>query len=346
MPKVSIIIPCHNKEPYLPTCLNSVLNQSLHDIEVLAIDDHSTDNTLQILEYFQKEYPFTLKIFSLDEKSGVSAARNLGLEYAQGEYIGFVDADDVVTLNMYQDFYSIAKWYQVPMVVGDFHMFTYTEFLHQEKIYSYQKPKEKLIDYLTNDRAFFSVSASCWDKLFLHDHIGDTRFLENAIFEDLGFTYTLLLHAKEACQVNRKDYFYRQTPNGIIKSIYHPNRKLLDMLAVCLDMQDFGKKKHFDSRQMFLLQEIIKENLLLVLWTVNDWKIPFDKKIRLLRDIITVFEYYFPKFRKLKTIYSRNDMVAFWSSLIKVSKIDSAQVQQKYQDVLKLVKSLENSSYH
>lgn len=346
MPKVSIIIPCHNKEPYLPTCLNSVLNQTLYDIEVLAIDDHSTDNTLQILKDFQKKYPLKLNVFCLDEKTGVSAARNLGLEYAQGEYVGFVDADDIVTLNMYQDFYSIAKWYQVPIVVGNFRMFAYTEFLHQETIYSYQNPKEKLVNYLANDQAFFSVSASCWDKLFLHDHIGDTRFLENAIFEDLGFTYSLLLHAKEAYQVNREDYFYRQTPNGIIKSIHHPNLKLLDMLDVCLDMQKFGEEKYFNSRQMFLLQEIIKENLLLVLWTVNDWKIPLDKKMQLLKNIITVFEYYFPKFRKLKTIYSRNAVVAFWSSLIKVPKVDSFQVQEKYQNVLKLVKSLENSSYY
>ena len=105
MPKVSVIIPVHNTENYLSTCLNSVLNQTEKDIEVIAINDHSTDNSLDILKQFEKEYKTKLKVIDLKDKYGVSSARNEGLKIAQGNCIGFVDSDDVISLNMYEDLY-------------------------------------------------------------------------------------------------------------------------------------------------------------------------------------------------------------------------------------------------
>lgn len=106
--KVSIIIPIYNVEKYLERCLKSVAGQTLHDIEVLCIDDCSTDNSLNILKDFQKK-DSRIKVIALDKNRGAAVARNKGLEAATGDYYGFVDPDDEIDLNYYESLYQKAE---------------------------------------------------------------------------------------------------------------------------------------------------------------------------------------------------------------------------------------------
>lgn len=104
MTKISVIIPVYNAEMYLKDTLNCLFNQTLKDIEVICINDNSKDSSLEIL----KEYAKTddrLKIIDLKENKGAAVARNKGLEIAQGEYLGFVDSDDEIDLNFYEELY-------------------------------------------------------------------------------------------------------------------------------------------------------------------------------------------------------------------------------------------------
>ena len=98
MIKVSVILPVYNTEKYLPECLDSIINQSLRDIEIICVDDGSTDSSLQIL----KEYAEKDKRISVIHKNngGQGSARNVGLNHAKGEYITFVDSDDYITEDM------------------------------------------------------------------------------------------------------------------------------------------------------------------------------------------------------------------------------------------------------
>lgn len=108
MLKVSVIIPVYNVEAYLKRCLDSVCNQTLKDIEIILIDDCSTDGSLEILkDYASKDE--RIKLITLTKNQGVSIARNKGLEIAKGEYIGFVDSDDTLDLNFYEELYKKAK---------------------------------------------------------------------------------------------------------------------------------------------------------------------------------------------------------------------------------------------
>lgn len=107
MPKVSVIIPVFNTEKYLTKCLDSVCNQTLGDIEIICIDDCSTDNSLNILkDYASKDK--RIKLIEFKENKGAAVARNTGITEAQGEYIGFVDSDDYVDLNFYEKLYRTA----------------------------------------------------------------------------------------------------------------------------------------------------------------------------------------------------------------------------------------------
>jgi len=108
MPKVSVIIAVYNVEPYLKRSMDSVCNQTLKDIEVICINDASTDNSLDILrEYEQKDS--RIKVINLEKNSGAAVARNRGLEIATGEYLGFIDPDDEIVLNYYEELYKKAK---------------------------------------------------------------------------------------------------------------------------------------------------------------------------------------------------------------------------------------------
>ena len=106
--KVSIIVPAFNTEKYLPECLDSVVNQTLKDIEIICIDNCSTDNTLNILnEYAKKDS--RIKVIANKVNKGVANSRNLGLDSASGEYVGFVDSDDFIELDMFEKLYKVAK---------------------------------------------------------------------------------------------------------------------------------------------------------------------------------------------------------------------------------------------
>ena len=108
MLKVSVIIPVYNVAPYLKRCLDSLCNQTLKDIEIILIDDCSTDGSLNILkDYASKDE--RLKLITLSQNQGAAVARNKGLEIAKGEYIGFVDPDDTIDLNFYEELYKKAK---------------------------------------------------------------------------------------------------------------------------------------------------------------------------------------------------------------------------------------------
>ena len=115
MPKVSIIVPVYNSGKYLKTCLDSLVNQTLKDIEIIAVDDCSTDNSILILMDYAKKY-HNIKVYHNRENLGQGASRNRGLDIARGEYICFVDSDDYIRYTMYEDMYKAAVNNSAPLV--------------------------------------------------------------------------------------------------------------------------------------------------------------------------------------------------------------------------------------
>ena len=106
-PKVSVIIPCYNVEKYIDRCLNSLIHQTLKNIEIICIDDKSTDFTLKKLLKYAKQDPRII-VIPQKKNSGAAIARNIGIEHTRGRYIGFVDADDYVDKDFYEKLYITA----------------------------------------------------------------------------------------------------------------------------------------------------------------------------------------------------------------------------------------------
>ena len=108
MPKVSVIVPVYNVEKYLPTCLDSLVQQTLKEIEIIVVNDGSTDNSLSIMQQYAKKYPDKIKIYS-KENGGLSDARNAGMKIANGEYISFIDSDDYISCDFIETLYNVMK---------------------------------------------------------------------------------------------------------------------------------------------------------------------------------------------------------------------------------------------
>lgn len=124
MPKLSVIIPVYNAEMYLRRCLDSVCNQTLDDIEIICVNDASTDNTLEILNEYVKIYP-NIKLINCCSNGGESFARNKGLDCASGKYIAFIDNDDSIDLDFYEKLYRKAEVDNADIAKGEVHIIDY-----------------------------------------------------------------------------------------------------------------------------------------------------------------------------------------------------------------------------
>lgn len=285
MPKLSVIVPVYNTSKYLKECLDSLVNQSLKDIEIIAIDDASTDDSLEILEYYAAKYP-QIKVYCNKENYGQSITRNLGLELAKGEYIGFVDSDDIIEPIMYETMYNGAKENNFPDVVS-----TGIKFLDPEsKIETSQDNKSRwsgnLINTADNPYQVFWESPSCCNKIFKRELIGNYRFLENTIWEDVAFTYSMLMKADSILNFADKLYIYRRdVNNGVSSKGYNINAPLEYIFKVADEIERqtiINGKRELFKEVVPLLQEAVCFQRLK---EIKTWDVPMETKNNAMIDL-------------------------------------------------------------
>ena len=219
MPKISVIIPVYNAEKYLRECLDSITNQTFKDIEIICVNDGSTDSSLQILnEYAQKDN--RIIVISQDNQ-GLSAARNTGIANATGEYISFVDSDDYVSENLYE---NLVKY--LPQELICFESQLYPQDLKNPINKNLVNKYNGLVN--VDDKIIKNTNVYAWNKLFKTSIIKENniQFPKGLTFEDFPFIWEYMLCIKKAYYLNKKLYFYRQHNNSIMKncntkSIHH-----------------------------------------------------------------------------------------------------------------------------
>lgn len=233
MSKVSVIVPVYNNEIYIHDCLDSLLQQTLQDIEIIVVDDASIDGSLKIVQQYAKQYPQKIKVIQNKKNIGLSASRNKGVALATGEYIGFVDSDDFVHSEMYDDLYYAAQLKNFPEIIS-------TGILEVDSSISLLdidnqsiRRGGKLYHLPSNPNYLYWESPSCCNKLFRRDTIEKQPFLENKIWEDVAFTYSQMIKANHIISFNNHDYYYRRhQESGIMASCYKVNPHLLDIFDI------------------------------------------------------------------------------------------------------------------
>ena len=241
MVEITIIIPCYNVEEYLEECLDSVINQTFTDFEVICINDGSTDNTLNILERYSKN-DSRIRIINQDNK-GLAASRNVGLENSSGKYICFLDADDYLDLNTFQETYDIAEDKSTDVIF--FKLINFDDETRKTSTFDYFE-----MDYLKNrvgdnvfscedvDDYLFRMNVTAPGKLFKHDLIRGLKFPEGLIWEDNPFFIELMFRVKRAYFYDKHLYFRRIRTNSITQSYTH---KYVDCLTIGNMIADITK---------------------------------------------------------------------------------------------------------
>ena len=223
MPKVSVIVPVYNVKPYLRACMDSIVRQTLKDIEIICINDGSTDGSLEILrEYADRDS----RIVLIDkENGGYGMAMNIGLDRATGEYVGIVEPDDYVALTMFEDLYDKAREYDLDLVKADFYRF-YTE--EEKDIYILTKLSLNPQDYGTvfkpteRTSSFFYVM-NTWSGIYRLAFIREKGMRHNetpgAAFQDNGFWFQTFMYAERAMIIDIPCYRVRRdNPNSSIRN--------------------------------------------------------------------------------------------------------------------------------
>lgn len=190
--KVSVIVPVYNTEKYLRKCLDSLVNQTLQELEIVIIDDGSTDSSPQIIgEYYQK-YPEKF-VYATQKNSGQAVARNNALGLCTGEYVGFLDSDDFVDVSMYKRMYDTAVSNNADYVACGYTDITY-EGKHEVELQHYVASK---VAHTTKD-LFFGALVSPFIHLYRLDiiHISGVVFPERVIYEDTAFYLNLIPYIK------------------------------------------------------------------------------------------------------------------------------------------------------
>lgn len=233
MATVSVIIPAFNAADYLRQSLESVASQSFADIEVIVIDDGSTDDTPRIAEEFSRRDPrFTL---ISRPNGGIASARNAGIDISSGRYISFVDADDMLFPDSISLLLSGIESRGCRMAAGTFTR-SLTPRLSRRGQWRELDSREALADLLYQR----TLDSGPWGKLFDRSLFSDLRFREGIIYEDLDLIYRLIEKAGKVAVTKDVVYYYRPNPRGLMHTF---NLSRLDVLDVTRRIEEHYRKK-------------------------------------------------------------------------------------------------------
>lgn len=252
-PKVSILMPIFNVEKYLRQCLDSVVKQSLKDIEIICIDDGSTDSSPEIIqEYAKKDSRF---VVITKTNSGYGDSMNKGLEKARGEYIGIVESDDWADVDMFENLYNLAVKNNVDVVKSNFYFYSGLGNTNKKFQLVNRVDTEKVINPLETISVFFpqaAIWAGLYKRAFLKKNSITFLPTPGASYQDTGFNFKVWASAKRAYLTNDAYLHYRiDNDNSSVKS----KGKILAVVDEMTDMYRFAKEsKHFDQLKPILFQ--------------------------------------------------------------------------------------------
>ena len=226
-PAISVIVPVYNVERYLAECLDSIVAQTHESFEVVVVDDGSTDSSSAIIEHFAAEHPVIIRSLS-KPNGGLSDARNYGIDHSSGEYLAFVDADDLIAPNMLASLHERALATGAELVLCGMENFTDGE----DSGIHYPEPDMSVFGHSLAEepRLLYRVDASACDKLCargLFERSG-IRFPVGLKFEDVPTTYRLLPHANRVEKIDEPYYRYRHSRPESISGGY--DERYLDLI--------------------------------------------------------------------------------------------------------------------
>lgn len=243
--KLSIIVPIYNVEKYLAKCLDSLVNQTFLDFEILLVNDGSTDKSLMIANKYRDNYPDLINVYT-KINGGLSDARNYGINHAKGEFLAFIDSDDYLDLSMFEKMFESQAQYSSDIVACDM-MYVYedgTQNISSAGEFDVENPKENL--------SMIDINNSACNKIFSRSLFETIRFPVGKWYEDLATIPLVIYEANLISHVKEPLYYYLQRTGSIAHT---KNAKMFDIYWAI----DYISKFFYRSKDKNMLSPIINK---------------------------------------------------------------------------------------
>lgn len=254
LPLISIIVPVYNVKDYLKKCLDSICGQTYKNLEIIVVDDGSTDGSGEICDSYAQS-DTRIKVFH-QPNAGQSVARNKGLSVAQGEYLGFVDSDDWIEQDMYESLYRLLEENEADIAISSHWI---------------EKSGRAIVKYQSNSLTVFSrdeairalvedkrVRNYVWDKLYKRLLFEDILFPPNRIFEDIAISYKIFYRTKKVVMQETPKYHYVVRSGSAMQSKYDPLKEHNLFLSVYEQANFVLEKSIWDEAAVYVLRRGIR----------------------------------------------------------------------------------------
>lgn len=303
MPYISVIIPCYNVEAYINRCMDTLMHQTIgiENLEIILVNDASQDGTLNKLKEWESQYPNNIMVITYEENLRQGGARNIGIQYASADYIGFVDADDWIELDMFETLYRYAQQGNYDMVRGKFIREHYAgeHEITNENGQNYEYQFEKCGDWYCHDVKQIGVIGEyggIWTSIYRKEPILENEiwFPEHVVYEDNFWGNIVNLYMRNLYIVDKIVYHYFINPSSTVttrNALHHLDRLQTELLKV----EEYQKRGAFDCFYRQLESDFIQLfylNTLFILFTRFDY-IP-DVFNNMKESVL----YYFPNYKE------------------------------------------------
>ena len=305
---ISVIVPVFNVSEFLKQCMDSIINQSFKNIEIICVNDGSTDDSLEILESYKKKDNRVIIINQINK--GLSAARNTGIDIARGKYIGFVDSDDFIHKDMLKILYENIEKHNADVSICNF-----SYYYNEDK----DVPNAEVYDFLIDNNFEFNrllisdgvIRNNVWTRLYKRELFDDIRFHVGRIFEDVSFSTLLMKKINRAYYCDKVLYYYRQRDDSLSN---------LHDLSVIRDAMYNNYEKYLFVKEFY--PELMDINVFSMLSWIGFRKNVFDKICKddfyeIYSDVVKdVFSnnYYIDTIDKFSDFLEYDDVVKFVDS--------------------------------
>lgn len=251
VPKISIIVPVFNSENLLMNCLDSIKNQTVHNIEIICVDDGSTDSSLEILKNYEKQ-DNRFKIFH-QKNFGAGTARNNGIKYSTGEYILFVDSDDFIEKDACEKLYALAKDFDCDLILFD----AVRHLGDNESIDLIHFSKNNILNYnnlsfeknFIKNKVFDGYYGVIWNKFYKSSFIKENNiiFPKYKLYNDVEFHVKSMILAKNISYLPEILYHYNRIGQDSLQTSFSTSKNIFVFFNVLNDIDDFLKNNNYFS---------------------------------------------------------------------------------------------------